>query len=217
MQAVRRVIVLGVALLGCSGPDSREAPAEQVLREAVQAAAQAPDTPARTTDSAPVAPISASPVVSCGRPVMDGDGVGNIRIGMPTDSVKAHCTVLRDTVERRAEGQFERILVVPFEEDSAVVEVSDGRVWRIEVTNPGIRTSNWLGVGTPLSTLLGLQGGVQALTGEGNLFLVSQALCGMSFELSEPPSPSGNWNAARLRTLPKSTVVKRVLVIGCSD
>lgn len=146
---------------------------------------------------------------------MDGDGVGNVRIGMAVDTVKAHCTVLRDTVERRAEGQLERILIVPFEDDTATVEVNDGRVWRIEIARPGIRTANWLGVGTPLSTLLALEGGAQGLTGEGRLFLVTRALCGLSFELSEPRAPSGDWDMQRLRALPGSTVVTRVLVIGC--
>jgi hypothetical protein len=214
---MRWALALCVALVGCSGQASREAPAEQVLREAVQGAEQGADTSARVTDSASAAASVARPAGSCGRPIVDGDGVGNIRIGMSADTVKAHCVVLRDTVERRTEGQLERILVVPFEQDTAVVEVNEGRVWRIEITEPGLRTSNWLGVGTPLSALLALNGGVQGLVGEGNLFLVSQALCGLSFELSEPRSPSGTWDAARLRTLPKSTVVNRVLVIGCRD
>jgi len=209
MQAVTLALALCVVAIGCGG--QREAPAEQVLREAVQGA----DSSAHPGDSATTTAAPTPSIVSCGRPVMDGDGVGNVRIGMAVDTVKARCSILRDTIERRSEGQEERILVAPFEDDTAIVEVNEGRVWRIEVTNPGIRTSNWLGVGTPLSTLLGLEGGVQALTGEGNLFLISKALCGMSFELSEPKSPSGNWDAARLRTLPKSTVVKRVLVIGC--
>lgn len=217
MPAMRWMLALVVTLAGCSGQSSREAPAEQVLREAVQGAEQGTDTGARATDSASAAVSVERPAGSCGRPIVDGEGVGNIRIGMAADTVKARCVVVRDTVERRAEGQLERILVVPFEQDTAVVEVNDGRVWRIEITEPGLRTSNWLGVGTPLSTLLALNGGVQGLVGEGNLFLVSQALCGLSFELSEPRSPSGSWNAARLRTLPKSTVVKRVLVIGCRD
>jgi hypothetical protein len=188
-----------------------------VLREAVQGAEQNADTAARPTESAASTASSAQPAGGCGRPVIDGDGVGSIRIGMSADSLKAKCAVARDTVERRTEGQLERILVVPFEEDTALVEVNQGRVWRIEITEPGFRTPTWLGVGTPISALLALSGGVQGLVGEGNLFLVSQALCGLSFELSEPQSPSGNWDAARLRTLPKSTVVKRVLVIGCRD
>jgi hypothetical protein len=186
-----------------------------VLREAVQGAEQGTDTAARATDSSAEGASVARPAGSCGRPIVEGDGVGSIRIGMSADTLKSRCVVARDTIEQRAEGQLERILIVPFEQDTAVVEVSDGKVWRIEITGPGLRTSNWLGVGTPLSTLLALNGGAEGLVGEGNLFLVSQALCGLSFELSEPRSPTGSWDAARLRTLPKSTVVKRVLVIGC--
>ena len=207
-------MVLGMMLLACSGEQSREAPAEQVVREAVQGAEQRAGAAAEAQDS-----VSASaaprPADTCGRPVVDGNGVGAIRIGMAVDSVKAHCVVARDTVERRSEGQLERILVVAFEDDTAIVEVNEGRVWRIEITNPGLRTANWLGVGTPVSELLGLKGGVQGLIGEGNLFVITEALCGLSFELSEPGSPAGDWPAERLRTLPTSTVVKRVLVIGC--
>ena len=134
---------------------------------------------------------------------------------MAADSVKAHCSVVRDTVELRSEGQQERILVVAFGGDTANLEINKGKVWRIEITEPGLRTADWLGVGTPLPTLLALDGGVQGLTGEGNLFLIAEARCGLSFELSAPRSPSGDWPKARLRQLPKSTVVKRVLVIGC--
>ena len=217
MPAMKWALAFCVALVGCSGQGSREAPAEQVLREAVQGAEQNADTAAQPAESDTTTASAARPAGSCGRPVVDGDGVGSIRLGMPADSLKAQCVVARDTVERRTEGQLERILVVPFEDDTALVEVNEGRVWRIEITEPGLRTSNWLGVGTPLSALLALEGGVQGLVGEGNLFLVSQALCGLSFELSEPRSPAGRWDAARLRTLPKSTVVKRVLVIGCRD
>ena len=221
MPAMKWAAALCIVLAACSDQGSREAPAEQVVREAVQGAEQEADTAipqrgtASATDTALSTSATARPAGSCGRPVVDGDGVGSIRIGLAADTVKARCVVVRDTVERRTEGQLERILVVPFENDTAFVEVNDGRVWRIEITGPGLRTSNWIGVGTPLSALLALKGGVQGLVGEGNLFLVAEALCGLSFELSEPRSPSGSWDAARLRTLSRSTVVKRVLVIGC--
>lgn len=215
MPAVKLALAFGIVLLACSGQQSREAPAEQLVREAVQGAEERADTATSAPDSAVSTSIAPRPSKTCGRPVVDGNGVGAIHIGMTVDSVKAHCVVARDTVERRSEGQLERILVVPFEADTAVVEVSEGRVWRVEITNPGLRTANWLGVGTPLTELLSLKGGVQGLTGEGNLFVITEALCGLSFELSEPRSPSGDWPVDRLRTLPRSTVVKRVLVIGC--
>jgi len=212
MPALRRALLLCAALAGCSGERAAEAPAEQAVREAMQGAEQ----PAPAATATPADSDVASVVVgSCGRPVIDGDGVGGIRIGMAVDTVKAHCPLVRDTVELRSEGQEERILVAAFGSDTVNVEVDSERVWRIEITRPGLRTADWLGVGTPLSTLLSLKGGVHGLTGEGNLFLVAQARCGLSFELSEPRSPSGDWPEERLRTLPKSTIVKRVLVIGC--
>lgn len=216
-HAVRIALILYGALAACSGERSGEAPAEQAVREAVQAEVQDPQQgatpPAATTGTtSPGAPRVAD---SCGRPVIDGDGVGSIRIGIAADSVKALCAVARDTMELRAEGARERILVVAFGSDTANVEVNAGKVWRIEIVDSGLRTADFLGVGTPLATLLMLKGGVQGLTGEGNLFVITEARCGLSFELSEPRSPSGNWPAERLRTLPKSTVVKRVLVIGC--
>ncbi len=212
VPALMRILALCLVFIACSGEHAAEAPAEQAVREAMQGAEQ----PVASTPTVQDPAGDASLVVgSCGRPVIDGDGVGSIRIGMAADTVKAHCPIVRDTTELRSEGQQERVLVVAFGSDTVNVEVDSEKVWRIEITRPGLRTADWLGVGTPLNTLLSLNGGVHGLTGEGNLFLVAQARCGLSFELSEPRSPSGDWPEARLRTLPKSTVVKRVLVIGC--
>lgn len=213
MHALKVVPVLSALLVACSSGPSGEAPAEQAVREAVQESVQ--DSAQGGAPSSPGASPAQHVAASCGRPVIDGDGIGTIRIGMAADSVKALCVVVRDTVERRSEGQSERILVVAFGSDTAAVEVNDGRVWRIEITDPGLRTADWIGVGTPLSTLLSRKGGVQGLTGEGNLFVITEASCGLSFELSEPRSPSGDWPAERLRTLPKTTAVARVLVVGC--
>jgi len=212
LPTVRIALLTCIAIIGCTAEGTREAPVEQAVREAVQGAALPP-----TTQPAPAPGVATRAGGSCGRPVVDGDGVGAIRIGMPVDSVKAHCAVVRDTVELRSGGQLERILVVAFGGDTANAELSAEQVWRIEITDPGLRTADWLGVGTPLATLLALKGGTQGLTGEGNLFLITQARCGLSFELSEPRSPAGSWSAERLRTLPPSTVVTRVLVIGCRN
>ena len=123
---------------------------------------------------------------------------------------------MRDTVERRAEGQPSRVVTVLVGGDTVVAEVDSGRVWRIELTRPSPRTVDSLGVGTPLARLLELPG-VRAVSGEGGVYLLSSARCGLSFQLSEhgPDGLRPQWDVAALRRFPRSTVVSRVLVVGC--
>jgi hypothetical protein len=206
---VRLAVACCIVLAACSGEHSAEAPAEQAVREAMQQAVQdAPPALVPAGDVMPGAP--------CGTPVVDGNGVGAVRIGMEADSVKAHCVVARDSVELRSEGQPERVLVVTFGSDSATLELDSTHVWRIEILSPRFRTVDSLGVGTPLKALLALPGGVQGLTGEGGLFLLAETHCGLSFQLSASGGAAGDWQRARLRSLPDSTRVTRVLVVGCS-
>ncbi|HET9012603.1 MAG TPA: hypothetical protein VFN38_12350 [Gemmatimonadaceae bacterium] len=157
---------------------------------------------------------SAAAQRDCGPPVIDSAGVGGLRIGAPVDSVKARCTVLRDTTERRAEGMPARLLAVRVGTDTLEAEVADGRVWRIEVTQRGVRTADSLGVGSPLAALLGIPG-LRGAVGEGALYVMSPSRCGLSFQLSTAELRADGWSAERLRTLPPSTVVTRVLVVGC--
>jgi hypothetical protein len=148
--------------------------------------------------------------------VLDGGGVGALRIGALVDSVRARCALVRDTTELRAEGLPVRVIAVAVSGDTVEAEVDSGRVWRIETTRPTLRTADSLGVGTPLARLLALPG-AHGLSGEGAVFVVSPARCGLSFQLSGVGSaaPRGGWTAAALRRLPPSTAVSRVLVVGC--
>jgi hypothetical protein len=149
---------------------------------------------------------------------LDGTGIGALRIGTPVDSVRAECAVVRDTTMRDVEGMFARVLSVALGVDTVEAEIQQGRVWRIAITRPGVRTADSLGVGTSLADLLALPD-PRGITGEGALFIVSPARCGLSFELSQWGNPprGGEWTTASLRRLPSSTVVRRVLVVGCSS
>lgn len=153
---------------------------------------------------------------ACGPPVVDSAGVGALRIGATGESVATRCTVLRDQTVRGAEGMPTRILTVPIGGDTVQAEVQDDRVWRIQVRRPALRTADSLGVGTPLATLLAIPG-IRGAAGEGALFVMSAARCGISFELSHADPRADGWTAARLRQLPPTTVVTRVLIIGCRD
>jgi hypothetical protein len=171
----------------------------------------------RTVDSADDArAVASASEHACGSPVIDSAGVGRLRIGATVDSVQAHCTVLRDSTELRAEGLPARILVVPIGGDTVEAEVVDGRVWRIAVVRPTLRTRDSVGVGSPLAALLTIPE-LRGTAGEGALFAMSPARCGLSFQLSSSDRRADGWTIDRLRRLPPSTIVQRVLVVGCAE
>jgi hypothetical protein len=146
-----------------------------------------------------------------------GDSVPPWRgVGATLDSVSASCTVLRDTTETRAEGLSARILSVPIGGDTAEAEIVDGRVWRIAVGRPGLRTTDSLGVGTTLARLTAQFPGATAGHGEDGLYATSTR-CGLSFRLANPGggARSSASGVAELRRLPPNTAVDRVLVTGC--
>lgn len=153
---------------------------------------------------------------SCRGTTLSGRGVGALRIGMNVDAVRAICRVLSDTTRLASEGQRARFIGVGFGTETLEAEIVDGRVWRIDVRSPRFRTSDGLGVGTPLSRLLSLKS-PRGLTGEGQLFVASTDHCGLSFRLSDngSSSRSQNWDRAALARLPSATVVDRVLAVGC--
>jgi hypothetical protein len=161
--------------------------------------------------------VSRSTGSPCGTEVISDRGIGELLVGRPVDSVKRLCHVVSDTTELGAEGMPTRIMRVAFSHDSVEAEVDSGRVWRIEVASAKFRTADSLGVGTSLQRLLLLKA-PRGLGGEGAVFLVSSQHCGLRFQLSESGSdaPPENWDRAALALLPKSTVVNRVLIVGCN-
>ena len=202
MPRRRRLLAACLVLAGCRAesrsPDSAAAP-----RDVSPATTNAPRE------------VAAATTRSCGAPVIDAAGVGALRIGASVDSVRAHCTVLRDTVERRAEGQPTRVLSVVVADDTGEAEVVDGRVWRITVEKPGLRTADSLSVGTSLARLLAAIPDARGDHGEGGVYVTTRRC--MSFLLSDLPPGTrlGVGDAASLRRLPPSTAVRKILVFGC--
>ena len=89
------------------------------------------------------------------------------------------------------------------------------RVQSISVESPRFRTTDSLGVGTPVARLLALRG-VDVFGGEGNVAISAPTHCGMSFLL--PPDIAGRIpvpTLAALRELPASAAIARVLVFPC--
>jgi hypothetical protein len=154
--------------------------------------------------------------VNCGEPVVRDEGMGELQIGVPVDSVSAHCPVLRDTTAIGAEGMPTRKLAVFLPPDTIEAEVVNNRIWRLSIVSPVFRTADSLGVGTPLSRLLQLKS-PRGMTGEGKFFVASPDHCGMSFRLANagPRSHTGDLDQAGLKRLSKSAVVSEILVFGC--
>ena len=196
----RQMIFALVALLGCKGAERAPAAADSASSTA---AVVTTETSSQTR----------SP--DCGAPTIGEERVGRVRVGDPVDSLR-NCEIVRDTIVPADEGTNARKIFIAFAHDTIAAEIVLGRVWRIEVLSPGPATPDSLGVGTPLGRLLRLNS-PRGLTGEGRLFVVSPDHCGLSFQLStaDPTSHRGEWNRAALAALPESTVVRRVLVIGC--
>ena len=175
-----------------------------------------------THDSGSQRPASRVPSSrTCGislRPNLTDQGIGELTVGRPVTELSALCHILRDTTELGSEATPERNLTVDLTRDTVVATVDSENVWRIEVDHPVFRTSDSLGVGTILSRLLPVPG-VHGVEGEGGLYLLLPAHCGLSFHLKHDVATREHrqeWSAVDLRRLPPATPIDEVLVVGCT-
>jgi hypothetical protein len=195
-----RRLALVFALIGC---ESR--------KESTPADSSSPSAVSPT----PPAASGAGRQTVCGDEIIRGEGIGELRIGITVDAVRQRCTVVRDTTVIDIEGMPARKLAVMFAQDTVEAEIVNGRVWRLAVHSPRLRTADSLGVGTPLARLVNLKR-PRGMTGEGKFFVASPDHCGMSFRLAiTGGGGSGDLDSAGLARLPKSTPVSEVLVFGC--
>jgi hypothetical protein len=152
---------------------------------------------------------------SCPAAPLTGDSVGAVAVGAPVSRVRARCEVVRDTTELDSEAMPQRVLYVRVGADTITAEVADGKVWRINVADSRLQTADGIHVGSPLRALVS-DARPSGLVGEGELYVVSAARCGMSFLVDPTPSRLGRrWNADALRSLSRRTVIKRILLTGC--
>jgi hypothetical protein len=191
--------------------------------EAKKESAPASPSSSATTSSASTAP-STSPAgtsvtgqkSSCGEEILGEEGIGELRIGATVESVRQKCNVVRDTTAIGAEGMPARNLTVALSRDTVEAEIVNGRVWRIAVDSPRLRTADALGVGTSIGRLRQLKD-PRGMMGEGQLFVASPQHCGMSFLLSNagPGAMRGDLDRAGLFRLSETAVVSEVLIFGC--
>lgn len=83
-------------------------------------------------------------------------------------------------------------------------------VRRVEITTPGLRTADSLGVGTTAGVLRKL--GATLAVGDRGVFAIVPSHCGLSFRLGGIQVARGaSWNG-----IPDSTPVDLVLLYGCT-
>lgn len=202
-----RRLILVLAVIGCEAKREQQPVPPPAAPETTSTDVQAPSP----------APGSFRPIPStCGEEIITDEGIGQLRIGTTVESLRQKCNVVHDTTAPGAEGMPARKLAVALSRDTVEAEIVDGRVWRIAVHSPRLRTADSLGVGATRAKLLQLKD-PRLMTGEGALFAASSEHCGMSFRLKRTGSDALGRSVERagLARLPESTVVSEVLIFGC--
>jgi hypothetical protein len=180
--------LLGAFVLACHGSDERP-------RDSASGA--------RPPTAALDCGIPAAPALG----VLTANGVGDLRVGATVTDVRSRCEIVKDTTLPGPEGTQERRLTLAMGSDSVQAIVDADRIWRVELTSPRFRTTDSLGVATRGWELK--RGRGKIATGEGNVAALRDDHCGLSFLLSGV-TPIETW-----RSLPDSSVVRRVLAYGC--
>ncbi len=152
--------------------------------------------------------------VSRGREI--DKGVGNLRPGRSVEEVRASCDVVSDSRQPGTEGMTERVVVVRIESETVRAIVNDDRVSRIQINSARFRTSDSLGVDTPLWRIA-RTGGARFFPGEGGVYAFLPEHCALSFRFSVPlrPPRGGDWTAAAIEQAHGDAAVDRVLITNC--
>lgn len=142
------------------------------------------------------------------------DGLGLLRIGVSLDAIRGGCGIIS---EQSGSDSTPATAQIDLGADTALVELDKGSIRRITLHHQAYRTSDSLGVGTHVSTLMRLRDAV-GLTERNRLYAVSPAYCGMRFMLAEPAPepPSAQSGRAALRRLSGETRTRELEIVGCT-
>jgi hypothetical protein len=179
----------------------------------VHACARSDSAVSGDTSPARAGATTAASVATCdldSQTALSGQGIGDLRVGAPVETVARSCRILRDTIAAGAEGLQERRIVVALARDSVTAVVDSNRVWRLHVRSPAFRTADSLGVGMPAAALR--RSGARVLSGEGKVFVTLPSHCGLSFRLRGVEAG----RVSSVAQIPANADVDEVLAFGCS-
>jgi len=141
------------------------------------------------------------------------DGLGLLRIGVSMDVIRAGCTILSEQAADSAVGLAD----IDLGRDTARVEITKGAIRHITLTHQAYRTSDSLGVGTHIATLLKMREPT-AIIDHNKLYAISPAYCGLRFMLADPaPTSAASRTGHRaLLRLPGETRTRELEIVGCN-
>ncbi|HUQ47742.1 MAG TPA: hypothetical protein VM053_05780 [Gemmatimonadaceae bacterium] len=211
---MRKTITLAFVLIagGCKRVDSDRRVDTSV---APPVSASRPESTVAQTDSGPVR------TVTCGvmpTTLITDEGIGELRPERSVAEVKRLCEVVSDGMQPGQEGQTEHILAVQLGTETISALVVDDKVMRLDIRTPRFRTSDSLGIDTPLRRIARMRG-AQFAPGEDGVYGFVADHCGLSFRFSLPlrPPKGGQWTAAAIDKDHGDAVVDRVLVVRCRN
>src|SRR3954468_12601120 len=194
-RSTRRVLALGALALLASGVACKAKPAPK--------AAAVAEAPVDTATPEPVAPAPV-PVVAveevrprCDQYTIRESGIASAEIGDPDDTFRKRCSVIGDsTAVDSTDGGVRGSVVVSVNGSPMTVQVAEGRVYRLMVSDSLFRTTDGLGPGFPVTRLLDFPGAV-GREGVHDLSVVVDAHCGLYFRIAKPailPENAGHWS-----------------------
>jgi hypothetical protein len=139
------------------------------------------------------------------------DGLGLLRIGIQLDAIRGGCAIISERVTDSIGSAR-----IDLGRDTAQVELFKGAIRRIVLTHQAYRTSDSLGVGTHINTLVRLREAT-AITERNRLYATSPLYCGLRFMLMDP-APKGvstRTGRAALQRLPGETRTRELEIVGC--
>jgi len=151
--------------------------------------------------------------------------IGPVRVNGSVAELRRLCPSLRDTTltaESWAEPSTSRALVLTIAGTPVIIEFSAGVVARISVRQPGLKTTDSIGVGSPFA-MLRRRSELYVVTGMEPPFALAfhGPECGNAFLVPHPAQkPSGKIvfvSEDSLRKWPRTTSVKRVIVGFCPN
>lgn len=166
------------------------------------------------------APSSAQRTCGVATPTLvTGSGIGALRIGARTRDIRRLCDVASDSTAKDARAVPQRVMRVRIGGGIVVADIVRDSVWRLTITDSTLRTSDGLGVGTTLASLVEMPG-VSGINGDGAVFVVLKPRCGLSFGLDHRADNlfyrGLTIDRSVLLSAEPSTQVDRIVVFGCA-